>query len=68
MAYRGAPYYEALKHKYLADIKEAEAVLDTYFTKAVGIGEHSDLLIEFDKWVSKLADAKEKLEVLEEML
>lgn len=68
MAYRGNNYFEALKLKYLADIKEAEAVLGTYFTNSVGIGEHSELLPEFDKWVGKLAEAKDKLKALEDLL
>ena len=68
MAYRGNVYYEALKLKYLAEIAEAEAVLETYFTNSVGIGEHSELLPEFDKWIGKLAEAKDKLEALEDLL
>lgn len=68
MAYRGNVYYEALKLKYLAEIAEAKAVLDTYFKNSVGIGEHSELLPEFDKWVGKLAEAKDKLEALEELV
>ena len=49
MAYIGNPYYDALEAKYIAQIKEAQAVLQTYFQNSVGIGEHSDLLPEFDK-------------------
>ena len=56
--YRGNAYHEALKLKYLAEIAEAEAVLGTYFKNSVGIGEHSELLPEFDKWIGKLAEAK----------
>lgn len=66
--YRGNKYFEALKMKYLAEIAEAEAVLGTYFTNSVGIGEHSELLPEFDKWMAKLAEAKDKLEALEGLL
>lgn len=66
--HRGNKYYEALKAKYIAEAKEAEAVLSTYFKNSVGIGEHSDLIEEFDKHITKLADAKEKLEVLEGLL
>lgn len=66
--YRGDKYYEALKLKYLGEIAEAEAVLNTYFTNSVGIGEHSELLPEFDKWVGKLAEAKDKLNALEGLL
>ena len=43
---------------------EAEAVLDTYFNNAVGIGEHSDLPSEVNKWVEKLATAEDAYESL----
>lgn len=66
--YRGNAYFEALELKYKAQIAEAEAVLGTYFKNSVGIGEHSDLLPEFDTWVSKLAEAKDKLAALEGLL
>jgi hypothetical protein len=42
--------------------------LHTYFTNSVGIGEHSDLIEEFDKQLDKLAAAQEKLEALESLL
>ena len=61
--HRGNRYYEALRAKYIA-----EAVLHTYFTKSVGIGEHSDLIEEFDKQLEKLATAQEKLSSLEGLL
>jgi len=44
---------------------EAEAVLDTYFHNSVGIGEHSDILGEINKWVGKLAEAEDSLLALE---
>ena len=68
MAYIGNPYYDALEAKYIAQIKEAQAVLQTYFQNSVGIGEHSDLIEEFDKQLDKLASAQEKLEALESLL
>ncbi len=61
----GMNYREALVLKYKAEIAEAEAILNTYFNSSVGIGEHSDLLIEFDKWIEKLANAKDKLNTIE---
>jgi len=66
--YRGNAYYEALELKYKAQIAEAEAVLGTYFKNSVGIGEHSELLPEFDKWIAQLAEAKDKLNALEGLL
>ena len=68
MAYIGNPYFDALEAKYIAEIKEAQAVLATYFQNSVGIGEHSDLLPEFDKWVGKLAEAEDKLKSLRNLL
>lgn len=68
MAYIGNPYFDALEAKYIAEIKEAQAVLATYFQNSVGIGEHSDLLAEFDKWVGKLAEAEDKLKSLRGLL
>ena len=66
--YVGNPYFDALETKYIADIKEAQAVLQTYFQNSVGIGEHSDLLPEFDKWVGQLAEAQDKLKALRGLL
>ena len=43
---------------------EAEAVLDTYFNSAVGIGEHSNIPEEVNKWVEKLSTAEDALETL----
>ena len=54
----------AAKKKYEAQIEEALATLHIYFTNAVGIGEHPDLLTEVDKYVEMLESASGKLEVL----
>jgi hypothetical protein len=61
-------FYEALVAKYEAQIAEGTAVLDTYFNASVGIGEHSDLLTEFDVWIEKIAAAKDKLETLKSLI
>jgi len=50
--------------KYEAEILESVATLDLYFTNAVAIGEHPDLLAEVDKYTEKLESATGKLEVL----
>ena len=55
-------FYEALVKKYEAEIEECVATLKVYMNKSVGIGEHSDLLTELDKYVSKLATAEDNLE------
>ena len=58
--------YDALAKKYEAQIAEAEATLEIYFTNSVGIGEHPQHLEEMDKFVTQLTDAKDKKEVLQE--
>jgi len=50
-------HYEAKKD-------EALAVLEIYFKKPVGIGEHSNILEEILKWTSVLTEAEENIETL----
>ena len=58
-------YFQATKAHFLSKKLEAEAVLDTYFNNSVGIGEHSELLVEVNQWVEKLASAEDSLGVLD---
>lgn len=58
--------YESLVKKYESQISEAETTLLIYFTNSVGIGEHPQQLEEMDKFVEKLANAKDKLETIKE--
>jgi hypothetical protein len=55
---------KALASKYKAEIDEAKATIMIYFSNPVGIGEHPQHIEEMDKLVSKIADAEDKLEVL----
>jgi hypothetical protein len=55
----------AAKRHYAAKRDEAIANLEVYFTKAVGIGEHSDLQEEIRKWTDVLSNSVDGLEVLE---
>ena len=57
-------YAAASKAHFTAVKLEAEAVLDTYFNNSVGIGEHSDIPAEVNKWVEKLSTAEDALETL----
>ena len=57
---------EALRAKYEAEIAEADATANIYLENSVGIGEHPQHLEEVNKQIDKIADAKEKLEVLDE--
>lgn len=63
----GRNYINALRKRYEADMEEAKANLALYTTNLTGIGEHSDLLEEHDKWVDKYTNAKDKLESLNEL-
>tara|TARA_R100001591_G_scaffold5321_1_gene11668 strand:+ start:258 stop:476 length:219 start_codon:yes stop_codon:yes gene_type:complete len=57
---------EALRARYEAEIAESDATINIYLTNSVGIGEHPQHLDEINKLVEKIANAKEKIEVLEE--
>lgn len=57
-------YAKASEAHFRAMKLEAEAVLDTYFNSAVGIGEHSNIPEEVNKWVEKLSTAEDALETL----
>ena len=59
---------QALRSKYIAQIDEAVATLDIYLNNSVGIGEHSDILSEADKYVELLSSAQDKLASLDRLL
>jgi len=59
---------EALKKQYEADIAKAEATIKIYINSSVGIGEHPQHLEEIDKLIAKIAEAKDKLEVIEPLI
>jgi hypothetical protein len=63
-------YIDALVKKYEAEMAEAKANLELYFSSSnlSAIGEHSDLLAEHDKWIEKFTNAKDKLETLSSIL
>ena len=56
---------DALEDRYNAQISEAEATLKIYLEKPVGIGEHPQHVDEADKLIEKIANAEEKLKVLQ---
>ena len=56
----------ALRAKYEAEIAEADATANIYLDNSVGIGEHPQHIEEVNKQIEKIANAKEKLDVLEE--
>jgi len=54
----------ALRTKYEAEIEMADTTINIYLSNSVGIGEHPQHLEEIDKLLDKIAQAKEKIEVL----
>ena len=61
-----ATLLDALEARYEAQISEADATLKIYLEHPVGIGEHPQHLDEIDKLFQKIADAQEKLKVIED--
>ena len=57
---------KALEDRYNAQISEADATIHVYLRNPVGIGEHPQVLDEIDKLVHKIAEAEEKLKIIQE--
>ena len=57
---------DALRARYEAEIAEADATANIFLDNSVGIGEHPQHIEEIDKLIEKIANAKEKIDVLEE--
>ena len=58
---------KALTDRYNAQISEAKATLEIYLNKSVGIGEHPQHIDEVDKLVGKIAEAEDKIAVLQKL-
>ena len=56
---------DALDARYNAQIAEAEATIKIYMENSVGIGEHPQHINEVDKLIQKIAEAEEKIAILE---
>ena len=56
---------DALEARYNAQIAEAEATIKIYLEQSVGIGEHPQHIDEVDKLIQKIAEAEEKIAILE---
>ena len=63
-----ADLLRALEKKYEGDIAVHTANISEYQSNPAGIGEHSDLVQTIDLEVGKLADAKDKLNAVKELL
>ena len=57
---------EALRARYEAEIAEADATANIFLDNSVGIGEHPQHIEEVNKQIEKIANAKEKLDLLDE--
>ena len=57
---------DALEARYEAQILEAAATLKIYFESSVGIGERPQHIDEVDKLIDKIANAEEKIKVLQQ--
>lgn len=58
----------ALEVRYQAEVEEALAVLDLYFARSVGVGDHSNVVDELDNALSMLDNAKSKLATLAQLI
>ena len=58
-------FMEALKKRYEADISVAKVTIEVYINKSVGIGEHPQFVDEIDKQLETIADAEDKLKMID---
>lgn len=56
---------KALRLKYEHEIQENKATMHIYLQNPVGIGEHPQHLEEMDKLLENMANAKDKLDMLD---
>ena len=54
----------ALRKMYEAEIAHAQANIEVYLKNPAGIGEHPDLVLSVDEQIDKMANAEDKLEIL----
>ena len=59
---------DALIMGYQGEIAKANANIEVYLSKPVGIGEHPDIISAIDSEIEKAAHAQEKLEYVEELI
>ena len=58
-------FCESLKKHYESKKARAISTIKLYIQEPVGIGDHSDVQGELEKWITELASAEEALAVLE---
>jgi urease beta subunit len=59
------PKINAMKRLYNAEIAVYKAEVQNYLDNPVAVGEHGNLIETMDKLVAKIAEAEDKLIVLE---
>jgi len=59
---------KALRLKYEAQVASAIINLDNYSQNSVGVAEHPDIVSSMDSLIGEIAEAREKLEVVEELM
>ena len=55
---------KALKKRYEAQVAESIATINIYLKSPVGIGEHSDVMGTIDGEINAIAQAHEKIEII----
>ena len=68
MANLGLQLLEAVKKRAEAEIASAEANLNILLNQSVGIGEHTDIVVEVENYVQIIVDAEDKLNVVSKIL
>lgn len=58
---------ENMKEYLKGKVKYHETNVQVYFSSPVGIGEHPDIMSAVEEELSKVAEYKEKLDVLQEL-
>lgn len=61
-------FTKALLTKYESQYNEAHAHLVLYLTNSVGIGEHSNLLEECDKFIKQMVDASDNKKMVLQLM
>ena len=59
---------KALRLRYEAQVASAIINLDNYKQNSVGVAEHPDIISSMDSLIGEIAEAREKLEVVEELM
>ncbi len=60
----GTELIEALADKYRGEIAAAKANVKVYLENPAGIGEHPDVVAAIDSQIQLIANAQEKLDIL----